>query len=98
MKLQDLFESKIEYLVSQKIMKEIKKAAMDPATPVHRAIELVHNVYRTNNVNIPTNPTKISYKQYLDHCLYTVKQLQIATSKGVRDDSWKFTPDKEPIV
>lgn len=98
MKLQDLFETKIEYLVDQKIMKDIKKAAMDPATPVTRAIELVQQIYRANNLTIPTNPTKMSYKQYLDHCLYAVKQLHIATSKGVRDDSWKFTPDKEPIV
>ena len=97
MKLQDLFESKIEYLVSQKIMKEIKKAAMDPATVVKRAVELVQQVYNQNNVTIPTNPTKMSYKQYIDHFTYAVKQLHAATAKGVRDDSWKFTPDKEPI-
>lgn len=98
MKLHELFESKIEYTVSQKIMKDIKHKAMDPAVPVERAIDLVHQVYRENGVNIPTSMIKKPYKQYLDHCIYAVKQLNTATLKGARDDSWKFTPDKTPIT
>lgn len=98
MKLQDLFEAKIEYSVSQNIMKEIKKKAMDPTVPVERAIDLVHQVYRENGVDVPTNMMKKPYKQYLDHCIHAVKQLNTATLKGARDDSWKFTPDKTPIT
>lgn len=93
MKLQDLFEEKLDNIVALKIQKDIKKASMDPNIHINRAVELVNRVYHFNNVDIPHGVGDTGYQQYQEFCILSVKQLHKATAKGIRDDKWMFTPN-----
>lgn len=71
------------------IRKLIKKGAFDAELIWTSALELVHAAYRTENVNRPTPSMKNAWDQYEDNIQFAVTQLQDATSKFVRDDTWK---------
>lgn len=98
MLLKELFESQEDYIRNTKIKTDIRKLAMNPETKIHNAISLVHYVYNTNNIEIPSLVTDPHYTEYEDNCIFAVKQLNAATNKHIRDDKWKFTPSDVPIA
>jgi hypothetical protein len=96
MLLSELFEP--NYEIIQKIKKSIKKAAMDPNMPVKNAVELVRRAYKANGVEPPALYSDKDYQMYEDICIDAVKQLNNAMLRGVRDDSWKYTPNDVNIT
>jgi len=86
--------SAIPYNNIERIRKLIKKGAMDPDAHWSSALELVHTAYQTENVERPSPSMKEAWEQYEDILLFSVQQLQKATEKGVRDDSWKLLSQK----
>lgn len=91
MLLEEIFDQ--NYEVNQKIRTAIKKAAMDPNMVVKNAIELTRRAYKANGVEPPALYNDPNYKNYEDMCLFAVRQLNTAMQKGIRDDSWKYTPN-----
>jgi len=77
-----------------KIRKLIRQGARDPTHNWANAIELVHVAYETESVQRPTPSMKKGWDQYEEMLLYAVQQLQKATDKDLRDDSWIMVASK----
>jgi hypothetical protein len=73
------------------IRKYIKAGAHDTESVWFSALELVHRAYKEENVERPTPALKDSWDQYEDNISFAVTQLQDASNKGIRDESWKQT-------
>lgn len=84
----DLSDS-IPFGKTQEIRKLIKKGAMDPEHNWSNALDLVHRAYEVAEVERPTPSMHDAWPQYEELILYAVEMLQKATTKGMRDDSWK---------
>jgi hypothetical protein len=98
MKIKDLFEEDLSNAVPYKQMtqvkKLIKKGAMDDEHTWANALDLVHRAYEVASVQRPTPSMEDAWAQYEEAIEYAVKELQKATDKGVRDDSWKSQSTK----
>ena len=79
----------VPYDEMEKIRKLIRKGAMEQDHNWANALDLVQQVYKAVNVERPTPSMEGAWGQYEDCIEYAVQQLNVATEKGVRDDSWK---------
>lgn len=98
MSLTEIFENQETYVANQKIQKSIRKIAMDPTMPVKNAVALVRQAYTENGLQVPSLYSDKDYKNYEAMCLFAVNTLHKAMVKGLRDDSWKYTPNDVPIA
>ena len=81
----------IPYDKNMDIRKYIKVAAHDQGTTWFGALELVHRAYKEESVERPNPSMKEAWKQYEENISFAVDQLQDASNKGIRDESWKQT-------
>ena len=79
----------LPYDIIQNIKKIIKQFAFDGSVIVRHPLQLVHVAYKENNVERPLFSFKKAWSQYEDILTFAVKMLNQATTKGIRDDSWK---------
>ena len=63
---------------------------MKPEFNWANALDLVHRAYHVAEVDRPLPAMKTAWKQYQELITFAVEQLQQATDKLVRDDSWKM--------
>lgn len=94
MKLIQVFEdisSAIPYEKNMAVRKYIKAGAHDSESVWFSALELVHRAYKEENVDRPTPSLRDSWDQYEENISFAVTQLQDATNKGIRDETWKQT-------
>ncbi len=98
MKIKELFEQELSDAVPYKqmtqIKKLIKKGAMDEDHNWANALDLVHQAYNVSDVQRPTPSMEDAWAQYEEAIELAVQQLQKATDKGIRDDSWKSESSK----
>ena len=73
------------------IRKYIKAGAQDSEAVWYSALELVHRAYKEENVERPTPNMRGAWDQYEDNISFAVTNLQDASNKGIRDESWKLT-------
>jgi hypothetical protein len=73
----------------EKIKKLIRKGARDPDHNWPNALDLVHQAYKAISVERPVPAAEGAWKQYEDAIQFAVHELNDATHKGIRDDSWK---------
>ena len=98
MKIRELFEedtsNAVPYKQMTQVKKLIKKGADDEDHAWANALDLVHRAYEVANVQRPTPSMEEAWAQYEEAIEYAVAQLQKATDKGIRDDSWKSESSK----
>lgn len=91
MRLSNIFESsdEIPYDFIVAIQKTIKTNANDANVPVLSVLPFVNGAFKANNVAIPNPSLTGAWRQYEDMITYAVDQLQTATNKHIRDNSWQ---------
>jgi hypothetical protein len=98
MKIKELFEADLTNAVPYKqitqVKKLIKKGAQDEDHNWASALDLVHRAYEVAKVQRPIPSMEEAWAQYEDSITYAVQELQKATDKGIRDDSWKLVSSK----
>ena len=100
MKLHELFDNNNEISFEQQtnIKKSIKDYIKKPENEVKSTVWLVNQAFKVNNAEVPKTLDDPNYQLYTNILLDTAKQLQKSTDAGIRDDSWKITPDDSPYV
>lgn len=81
----------VRYSLIEKIRKLIRKGARDEEARWPSALDLVHQAYQMAGVERPVPSMEEAWGQYEDIIQFAVDELQNATEKGIRDDSWKTT-------
>jgi hypothetical protein len=81
----------VPYPKIEEIKKLIRRSAMNPDFNWASALDLVHRAYHTAEVDRPMPSLKAAWAQYQENISFAVQQLQQATEKRIRDDSWRST-------
>ena len=90
--LAEQLTDEIPYDTNMEIRKCIKMGANDQNSQwLGGALELVHRAYKEINVERPTPSMRGAWNQYEENIAFAVSELQRATDKKIRDDSWKQT-------
>lgn len=81
--------TQVRYSLIEKIKKLIRKGARDEDSKWASALDLVHQAYKMAEVDRPVPSMEEAWTQYEEVIEFAVEELQVATEKGIRDDSWK---------
>lgn len=81
----------VPYAKIEQIRKLVRQGAMNPDMLWSNALDLVHRAYQAAQVSRPMPSLKDAWTQYQEILEYAVTQLQQATNKRIRDDSWKVS-------